>query len=256
MPSLAVLAFISPIFGLQLDLDPALMATPPLQLETTVAASADPLTVEPSEAPPAATEATMPSPTETAELAAPIAVPAEDIGAQMNRRARLARAHKRLGIATWAALTATVITGTLQYANQYEWTRVDNRRVRCATGDTFLGAEACIGVPRPHVITTATAAALYYTTFGLSFAMPDPIGLDRGNSDSARALRQHKRLRWIHFSGMALQAVLGTFIANPQLMGMDRANDYVALRALATVHLLSGYATYGALTYAGARMAF
>ena len=55
---------------------------------------------------------------------------------------------------------------------------------------------------------------------------------------------------------MALQGVLGAMVANPQLIGLDVANDYRALQALATVHLLTGYATYGLLTYTGARMAF
>ena len=105
-------------------------------------------------------------------------------------------------------------------------------------------------------VTVGATAALYYTTFGLSLAMPDPIGLDQGNSESARTLRQHKRMRWIHFSGMLLQGVLGTVISNGQWFGLDRANDYRTLQALSTIHLLSGYATYGILTYTGARMAF
>jgi hypothetical protein len=39
------------------------------------------------------------------------------------------------------------------------------------------------------------------------------------------------------------------------LFGLDRANDYGTMQALATVHMATGLVTYGTLTWAGARMA-
>ncbi len=278
MSPLAVLAFISPVFGLRLDLDPGLVESAffVAQLEANVSAAEQPpeegavesASATEDAAPSDATTSTDAEPStgglpidelspETAAATSldPVQAPTLDIAGQMSRRARIARAHKRLGIATWGAMTATVITGTLQYANLYGFF-APLSETRCVRGNAFYGQRSCSGTPIPHVSTTAATVALYYTTFGLSYAMPDPIGLDRGDSESARTLRQHKRMRWIHFGGMALQGVLGAFVANPQLLGMNRYDDYRALQALATVHLLSGYATYGVLTYTGARMAF
>lgn len=257
MSTLALLAFVSPIFGLRLEVQPSLMQLPPLLPGDAIEAPLEPVTSEgPVASPAEAAQAEETPPAASTTSSRPILMPVDDIGAQMNRRARFARAHKRLGIATWAAMTTTVITGTLQYVNLYGVFSARDR-TRCAGhGEPIFGDDACVGVPLPHVISTVVAGSLYYTTFGISFAMPDPIGLDRGNSESARALRQHKRMRWAHFGGMALQAVLGTMVANPHLIGLDRTNDYRALQTLATVHLVSGYATYGMLTYTGARMAF
>ena len=70
----------------------------------------------------------------------------------------------------------------------------------------------------------------------------------------ARSLRTHKWLRWVHFGGMAVQAVLGVFSANSDLIGLDRANDYTTLQALSTVHLTTGLLTLGALTWAALLM--
>ena len=52
---------------------------------------------------------------------------------------------------------------------------------------------------------------------------------------------------------MVTQIVLGVVIANPRL-GLDRTNDYGTLKALAGVHLVSGYITLGALSWAGTIM--
>lgn len=301
MLSLAALAFVTPIFGLQLELDSSVLQLSPEVIA--IAETADSLSVgagvvaeiavpppdvaptptptptdtaAPTDAPPPPTEPTPttdaqapvePAPTEAslAPTAATTAVdlqvpdgetaePADDVGAQLARRARFARAHRRLGMATWGAMTAAVVTGTLVYINNYGFFAPASE-TRCVRGNTLLGDD-CVGSPVLHATSVGATAALYFTTFGLSFAMPDPIGLDRGNSESARTLRQHKRMRWIHFSGMLLQGVLGTVISNGQWFGLDRANDYRTLQALSTVHLLTGYATYGILTYTGARMAF
>ena len=83
--------------------------------------------------------------------------------------------------------------------------------------------------------------------------MPDPDHSDQGDSAFANKLRWHKILRWIHFGGMIAQIVLGIVLANAVL---DRANDYGALQALATVHMGLGILTFGALTAAGALMTF
>ena len=115
-------------------------------------------------------------------------------------------------------------------------------------------------LPGPTDCFVATAGlqgqdgALYYTTFGLSYAMPDPLRASEGDGAFARRLRRHKIARWIHFVGMASQILLGAFVANSDAFGINRAENYRALQGLATVHSLIGLVTYGSLTYAGAIM--
>jgi hypothetical protein len=85
--------------------------------------------------------------------------------------------------------------------------------------------------------------------------MPDPDNLSEGMGKFASTLRLHKTLRWVHFGGMVAQALIGIVIANG-LLGLDRANDYGTLQALATAHLGIGLVTWGAMTWAGSLMVF
>jgi hypothetical protein len=150
-------------------------------------------------------------------------------------------------------MTLTVVLGTLQYANLYGFFAA-RERTRCVRGDAFFGQSACSGTPWPHLASALMTTALYTTTFALSFAMPDPIGLDEGDSEFAKKLRRHKRLRWVHLVGMASQLVLGLLIAHSDWIGLDRANDYRKLQGLATAHFALGLMTYGTLTWAGTLM--
>jgi hypothetical protein len=97
--------------------------------------------------------------------------------------------------------------------------------------------------------------ALYASTFTLSLLMPDPDDLSSGKGEFASTLRLHKTLRWVHLGGMVLQIALGVLVAST-LGPLDRANDYGTLKTLATVHMVSGFVTWGALTWAGALMTF
>jgi hypothetical protein len=86
--------------------------------------------------------------------------------------------------------------------------------------------------------------------------MPDPLKVSEGNSDFARKLRTHKVLRWVTFAGMVAQIGLGIVAANNDWFNIDRANNYNALRGIATAHLAVSLMTYGAMTWAGAIMVF
>ncbi len=235
MPPLTLL-LATPIYGLSLTLDPTIAAGGAVSIPSSVQFVAD-------VAPEAAAEATTGEPT-VAEL--------------MQQRARFGKIHQWMGIATWSAMTVTVALGWLQYANLYgHFAPLED--TRCVQGDAFFRGgprDPCTRQPLPHLISSSITGALYYTTFALSYFLPDPMGLDEGDSASARELRQHKRLRWAHFSGMALQILLGAFIANSDRFGLDRTNDYRTLQALATVHLVTGLATYATLTWAGTIMVF
>jgi hypothetical protein len=174
--------------------------------------------------------------------------------AETKRRNNIASIHRTFGIATWAAMTATVAVGAVAYYNLYGFGAGigDNP---CVTGKAVGGDWGCNGV-RPIKNTLAIATtALYATTFTLSLMMPDPDHLSEGKGEFASTLRLHKTLRWVHFGGMVAQALIGIVIANG-LLGLDRANNYSTLQALATAHMGVGLVTWGAMTWAGALMVF
>jgi hypothetical protein len=176
----------------------------------------------------------------------------EDYKLQIRKRAKLAKIHRTLGITTWALTGLAVIAGTIQWRNLYAGGEGDNP---CVTGDAWLGQKQCYGAPWFHALTGFTAGAAYFSTLGLAIAMPDPDNAAKGDSKYAKTLRTHKALRWVHLSGMVLQMVLGIVIANDKINGgLDRANDYGTLKALSTVHLVSGLVTFGALSWAGTIM--
>ncbi|HEX5657305.1 MAG TPA: hypothetical protein VFX59_08920 [Polyangiales bacterium] len=176
----------------------------------------------------------------------------EEFKLQLRKRSKLAKIHRTLGITTWALTGLAVIAGTIQWRNLYAGGEGDNP---CVTGDAWLGQKQCYGTPWFHALTGFGAGAAYFSTLGLALAMPDPDHATEGNSKYAKNLRTHKMLRWVHLSGMVLQMVLGIVIANDKINGgLDRANDYGTLKALSTVHLVSGWVTMGALSWAGTIM--
>jgi hypothetical protein len=176
----------------------------------------------------------------------------EDYKLALRKRAKLTKIHRTLGITTWALTGIAVIAGTIQWRNLYAGGEGDNP---CVTGDAWLGQKQCYGTPWFHALTGFAAGASYFSTLGVAMAMPDPDDASKGKSAYAKNLRTHKMLRWVHLSGMVLQMVLGVVIANDKLNGgLDRANDYGTLKALSTVHLVSGWVTMGALSWAGTIM--
>lgn len=175
--------------------------------------------------------------------------------ATLRERAEVISIHKPLGIATWASMTATVLLGTIQYYNLYGFFAGQDSNP-CVEGGAIFGQGQCSGTPWPHLTSALITAGLYTGTFVASLLMPDPDGLDEGDSEYAQNLRLHKLLRWVHFGGMIAQFALGIIVANADRFGLDRANDYGTLQAISTVHLLTGFVTYGAMTWAATSMLF
>ena len=183
MGPLTALLLATPLFGFALDFDtslsdpPAVVIDPAVVLSFEIAAELDSPELEASE------------PT-TADL--------------IRKRNKIKKIHKNFGIATWSAMTLTVISGFIQFYNQYGWwdSQANNP---CVRGTAVFGQRQCSGVPALHLALGATTGALFFTTFGLSYAMPDPLNVSEGNSDFARKLRTHKILRWVHFIGMISQ---------------------------------------------------
>lgn len=178
-----------------------------------------------------------------------------DLGTQLQQRKKIGKVHRAFGIATWSAMTLTTILGYIQYHNLYGFFagRDDNP---CVQGEAIFGQGQCSGTPWPHLGAALATTALYTTTFTLSYFMPDPLDVAEQENEAGRKLRTHKLLRWVHFAGMVAQAALGVVVANGERFGLDRTNNYGALQGLATVHMLTGLVTYGALTWSGALMVF
>ncbi|MCA9600564.1 MAG: hypothetical protein KC417_00990, partial [Myxococcales bacterium] len=149
----------------------------------------------------------------------------------------------------YAAMGLSLVLGTIQYYNLYGFF-ADQGSNPCVKGTAVFGQGQCTGFPLLHAGAGFLTAGLYTATFAVSLAMPDPDDASEGDSEYAKTLRMHKTLRWVHFGGMVAQMLLGIVIANAETFGMDRANDYGTLQALATVHLGVGLATFGAMTWA------
>ena len=160
------------------------------------------------------------------------------------RRARLVSAHRGLGIATWASMTATLVFGALQYADSYVFD--DDGGNRCSRGEPIMGSWNC-DFPVMHLSFAFLTAALYGTTFGVSIAMRDD---ELSNAEGSRGsrLRMHRILRWIHLAGIAFQIVEGIIMANVDF------EDTGTAQAVASVHLGVGGLTWAVLTWAGAMM--
>lgn len=146
-------------------------------------------------------------------------------------------------------------SGFVQFYNQYGWwaSQADNP---CVQGTAWPSQNQCSGVPTGHLTLTVLTSAAFFTTWGLSLALPDPLKVSEGDSRFAKRLRAHKALSWVSFAGFITQIALGVVIANSERFGLDRANDYETLRAIATAHLAVGLVTYGSLTAQGALMVF
>ncbi len=253
MGTLAALLFATPVFGLSLTppsaaLSPSTVGASPAVLHVAL----PPLQVADVEADGAGDD----------EASAPAATGGgsgsssslEEYGAIMRRRADIRAIHKPLGIATWAAMGVTLTLGFIQWHNLYgPFSSLED--TPCVSGDGIIFGEGqCTGTPWVHLTSALITTALYSSTFTLSLLMPDPGGLDEGDSAFAGRLRLHKALRWVHFIGMVAQLGLGIVLANADAFGLDRANDYDALQALAAIHMGVGVVTFGALT--GAALLF
>lgn len=235
MSTLTALMLATPLFGMQLSVDPAVLELPDVSSAVSAPQAAFSVQTLP------ALKLEQKGELTTADL--------------IRKRNKLKNVHKWLGITTWSLMTITLVSGYIQFYNKYGWWDPVGD-TPCVTGNAVLGQNNCTGQPVWHATFVALTTATYFATFAISFTMPDPLKVSEGNSKFARKLRTHKKLRWATFSGMVAQILLGVVIANGHRFGLDRANNYKALRALATTHLAIGTATWGTMTAAGALMLF
>ncbi|MCG8554345.1 MAG: hypothetical protein MJD61_03520, partial [Proteobacteria bacterium] len=224
--SLPILAFATPLFGLSLGLEPANVLPAPTAYPAAAAYVLD-----------------APLVSQGARLNRETIPKRSEFSRKLRRRVKLTKLHRPLGIATWAAMTATVLAGFIQYYNLYGLF-ADQGSNPCVKGSAIFGQSQCSGAPWIHRIGGVTTGLLYSATFTVALMMPDPDDSASGDSKFARTLRAHKTLRWVHLAGMVTQLTLGLVLANG-MFGLDRANDYGKLRTLATIHMGTGLATWG-----------
>lgn len=164
----------------------------------------------------------------------------DELARQLSARQDFAAIHRAFGIATWASMAVTAVFGWIQFADEYGFHGSENETA-CSNG-TAVFQDFCTGVPWAHAIGGFTTAALYFTTAGLSLAMPAPL-------ESTPDLEIHKTLRWIHLATMLATAVFGVVTANVDA-------DFGTRQALALVHQGLGVTTFGLLTAAAAVIVF
>ncbi len=186
----------------------------------------------------AAQDVTDPSP--AAEEASSSPTSSDALAQQLRARQEIATIHRAFGIATWASMAVTAVLGWIQFADEYGFHSNENETA-CANGNAVM-QDFCTGVPWPHAIAGGTTAALYFTTAGLSLAMPAPL-------EPSADLEIHKTLRWIHLATMIATAVFGAVTANIE-------TDFGTRQALAIVHQGLAVTTFGLLTAAAAVIVF
>jgi hypothetical protein len=263
MSLFTALALATPLFGFSLTppsvapLDHAALRAPVFAQVQGAAPSAGSAGSPSSSADPAEEPAASNPVMAPAEAASATSTPAGDysqIGEQIRQRQELGTMHRAFGIATWSSMLATVVLGLIQYHNMYGgFGGLED--TPCVRGEAIFGQDQCWGTPWAHRIAAITSTTLYSATFALSFALPDPLGADQGESAFANNLRIHKALRWAHLGGMIAQVLLGLAVGQ-NWFGLDRANDFGALQAIAAVHNSIGLVTFGLVTAAGAVMVF
>jgi hypothetical protein len=240
-----LIAFLAPIFlspapMMFLQLDEAQIEVPPDQ-ET------QPLAEEPAQAEPIAAEPRADAPT-----AQEIEV-ARSINDGVRQREDVRVVHRAFGIATWLSLGVATVIGGMTFHDEYGIGGPGDSG--CAQRRPILNQDFCVANPPiPMLITGALASVLYYTTFTLSFMMPDPLGVASAPGWAGDRIRIHQALRWAHFAGMVLTTIFGAVSANLPAIGPDA--DFELRRAMAAVHLGLGTATFALLSAAAAVILF
>ena len=125
-----------------------------------------------------------------------------------------------MGIATWAAMTVTMVSGYIQYHNKYGFFAGSGKQPlrygRCdLRPETMPGAAQIPSHDQPR-----SRVRSIFRRLRLSFAMPDPLKVSEGKGAFAKKVRMHKILRWVHFGGMISQILLGAISANSERFGL------------------------------------
>lgn len=180
----------------------------------------------------------------------PLTIPAaastdDERKAEGRRRASLRTLHRAFGITTWVSLGFTNAIGTARYANV-----IGFGEPLCSEGSPILGRTwGCgNGLKYQHLVSASFTTASYATTRILAALMPDPYGAGEGDDPHAKKVRLHRALSWVHLAGMIAMPILG--------LATSMTDDPDKRSALATAHLITGYATFAAVSTAAVIMIF
>lgn len=200
----------------------------------------------------AVTEGDAPSPEQAAEAAEPEPEPTpapqqpNAMAAQLAQRAQIRDIHRAFGIATWISLAGTLVLGGIQLHDDYGPFASGPATTPCAQGGAVLPDFCFEAPPVPHLTSAIVTSLLYYTTFTLSFFMPDPLGVADSPGWAGERLRIHKLLRWFHLATMVITTVFGAVTANIA----PTPDNFDERQALAITHFALGTTTFALLSAA------
>jgi hypothetical protein len=179
----------------------------------------------------------------------PLALPAlsddDQKKEESRRRASMRTLHRAFGITKWVSMGFTNALGTARYANV-----IGFGTPLCESGTPILGRSwGCgDGLRYQHLISGLFTTGSYITTRTIAGLMPDPYGAAEGDSTSAKKLRIHRALSWVHLVGMIAMPILG--------FATTMSKDEGTRNTLATVHLITGYTTFAVISTAASIMIF
>lgn len=163
------------------------------------------------------------------------------------KRASMRTLHRAFGITTWVSLGFTNFLGTARYANV-----IGFGTPLCAEGGgaPILGEKwGCgDGLRYQHLVSASFTTLSYATTRTIAALMPDPYNAGEGDDTSAKKLRIHRALSWVHLVGMIAMPILG--------FATSMTDDPGKQKTLATAHLITGYTTFAAVSTAAVIMIF
>ncbi len=164
------------------------------------------------------------------------------------QRGRVLRTHRAFGIAAWSTMLVTEALGTVLAINQDTWFG----RGACQSDPNAFGCYQNSLITGMHLGFAFASTALYTTAGVIAATAPDPENAAEGDDPAPRTLRQHKWLAWVHGAGMVILPILGIVSTHPQIFGInDEETRADFTRATRSIHLITGYATFAALTWAG-----
>ena len=179
-------------------------------------------------APAASQDEPRPPPDLDFELLPAASAPPVDLALEreVSRRRRMLTVHQGLGIATWTAMTATVVVGQLDFDDRFR-----------GGGDTgkYHGW---------HKGLAYGTATLFATTAALALLSPEPYA-KKSRFDTATA---HKASMAVAAVGLAAQIALGVWARSLE--------GELSERDVAVAHQVIGYATLGAMTVGAVVLVF
>ncbi|MBI5514946.1 MAG: hypothetical protein HY909_14315 [Deltaproteobacteria bacterium] len=169
----------------------------------------------------------------------------------LRRRRASLTTHRAFALAAWGSFLVTEVFGTLQALNQPTWFGDG----ACRTMSGCVGGDFASHFTDLHAVFAFTTVGLYTTAGVIAVTTADPDRESEGPSTHASTLRLHKILAWVHAGGMIALPILGLLTTRPTLiLGDNATSDEIQsyTRTMRSLHMMVGYTTFAAFTFAGA----